>query len=264
MLRPLQELIGFQIAATDGILGHVVGAYFDDDRWSVRYFVVHTGSWLDARDVLISPIVLSATDGKTRTFAARLTKKQVEDSPSINLDRPVSRQQESDISDHYGWPAYWSMGLWESRIPATMMGMYPHASDSRASRKPGDPHLRSSREVIGYHLHATDDTLGHVEDLIIDDHDWAIRYLAVATSNWWFGGHVLISPRWIRAVRWPERLVDLAVTRDLVKHSPTWTPSHPITQDYEDSLSEYYRVHQAEPVDRRPDELAPELRPPRP
>jgi hypothetical protein len=118
--------------------------------------------------------------------------------------------------------------------------------------------------VIGYRLHALDDTLGHVEDLVIDDETWAIRYLAVDTSNWWIGGHVLISPRWIRAVRWPERLVDLAVTRDVIKHSPTWTPSYPITQGYEDRLLDYYRLRQAWSADGRSNEASPEPRRPRP
>lgn len=263
MLRALKELQGFQIEATDGIIGHVVGVYFDDDQWSVRYFVVNTGSWLDVREVLISPTALGSTDGRTRTLAARLSKQQVEDSPSIDLDRPVSRQQESEVNDHYGWPAYWNMGLWESRIPATMAAMQANANEPTPPRNDGDPHLRSSREVIGYHLHAIDDTLGHVEDLIIDDETWTIRYLAVDTSNWWFGGHVLISPRWIRAVRWPERMVDLAVTRDVIKHSPTWKPGYPITQDYEDNLLDYYRLRQAWSVDRRSREAPLEPRPPR-
>ena len=254
MLHTLNKLRGFQIDATDGIIGRIAGVYFDDVQWAVRYLVVNTGSWLDAREVLISPTALGATDGQTRTLAARLTKKQVEGSPSIDLDRPVSRQQEAAVSDHYGWPEYWNMGLWENRIPATMAAMQAHANEPAPPREDSDPHLRSSREVIGYHLHAIDDTLGHVEDVVIDDETWTIRYLAVDTSNWWLGGHVLISPRWIRAVRWLERMVDLAVTRDVIKHSPTWTPSYPITQDYEDKLLDYYHHRQAWSVDRRSNE----------
>lgn len=264
MLRTLKELRGFQIEAKDGIIGHVNGAYFDDDQWSVRYLVVNTGSWLDAREVLISPTALGATDGETRTLAARLTKKQVEDSPSIDLDKPVSRQHEAAVSDHYGWPAYWSMGLWESRIPSMIAATQARTDEPTSSRRDDDPHLRSGREVIGYHLHTTDDTLGHVEDLVIDDETWTIRYLAVDTSNWWLGGHVLISPRWIRAVRWPERLVEIAATRDVIKHSPTWNPTYPITQDYEDKLLDYYRLRQAWSVDRRSNEAPLEPRQPRP
>ena len=267
MLRTLNELRGFQLEATDGTIGRVTGAYFDDHEWSVRYLVVDTGSWLHAREVLISPTSLGVADGRTRTLAARLTRKQVEDSPSVDLDKPVSRQQEGEVVGHYGWPAYWSMGLWESRIPAMMEATREHPDKPAPSRNDGDPHLRSGREVIGYHLHATDDTLGHVEDLIIDDESWTVRYLAVDTSSWWFGGHVLISPRWIRAVRWPERMVDLSVPRDVIKHSPTWNPTYPITQAYEDDLLDYYRLRQAWSVDRRSNEAheAPlEPRQPRP
>ncbi len=245
MVRPLKELHGFQIEATDGILGRVAGAYFDDDRWTVRYLVVKTGSWLDAREVLISPTVLGAANGQTRTLAARLSKKQVEDSPPIDLERPVSRQQEAEVGDHYGWPAYWERGLWESHVPAIMAAMQANGNEPAPPDGDGDPQLRRTREMIGYHLHAIDGTLGHVEDFIIDDETWTVRYLAVVTSSWWFGGHVLISPRWIRAVRWPERVVDLAVTRDVIKHSPAWKPGYPITQDYEDNLVDYYRHRQA-------------------
>ncbi len=253
MLRTLKELEGYQIESTDGVIGHVAGVYFEDDRWTVRYLVVNTGSWLDAREVLISPTTLGETDGETRTIAARLSKQQVVSSPPIDLDKPVSRQQESLITEHYGWPPFWRMGLWESRIPAAMAAVQANATSPESHREDADPHLRSSREVTGYHLHALDDTLGHVEDFVLDDESWTIRYLAVDTSNWWFGGHVLVSPEWIRGVRWPERMVDLAVTRDVIKHSPTWTPGNAITRAYEDSLLSYYRRREAWSIDQRSD-----------
>jgi hypothetical protein len=43
MLLALKELHGYQIEATDGVMGHVVGAYFDDETWIIRYLVVKTG-----------------------------------------------------------------------------------------------------------------------------------------------------------------------------------------------------------------------------
>ena len=47
----------------------------------------------------------------------------------------------------------------------------------------GDAHLRSSAEVTGYHVHATDGSIGHVEDLLIESQTWGIRYLAVDTRT---------------------------------------------------------------------------------
>ena len=60
-----------------------------------------------------------------------------------------------------------------------------------------DPHLRSSRAVTGYHIQATDGDLGHVEDFIVDDHSWTIRYMVLDTTNWWPGKKVLVAPDWI-------------------------------------------------------------------
>ena len=68
-----------------------------------------------------------------------------------------------------------------------------HIADSR--RNDDDPHLRSIEAVTGYHIHASDGEIGHVEDFLIEDADWSIRYLVVDTKNWWPGKKVLISPR---------------------------------------------------------------------
>ena len=62
-----------------------------------------------------------------------------------------------------------------------------------------NPHLRSSRAVTGYHIQATDGDIGHVEDFLVDDHSWAIRYMIVDTTNWWPGKKVLVAPAWIAA-----------------------------------------------------------------
>ena len=69
-------------------------------------------------------------------------------------------------------------------------------------RKSWDPHLRSTRDVSGHHIQAADGEIGHVEDFIIDDETWAIRYLIIDTQNWWPGKKVLVSPQWIERVSW--------------------------------------------------------------
>jgi hypothetical protein len=49
MLRPASDFKGLTIAAVDGDLGSVADLYFDDLRWTVRYLVVDTGTWLPGR-----------------------------------------------------------------------------------------------------------------------------------------------------------------------------------------------------------------------
>ena len=40
--------------------------------------------------------------------------------------------------------------------------------------------------------------------------DWVIRYMEVATRNWWPGKKVLVSPAWIERVAWAIRRFTLA------------------------------------------------------
>lgn len=242
MLRSIDELKGHPVAASDGGIGQVETFYFDDEYWTVRYLVVDTGGWLGGRRVLISPIAIGQPDWLNRRLSVNLTKDQVERSPSFNTDKPVSRQYEVEFYNYFGWPYYWG-GLY-----AWGGGMYPFAlatapSEGRtaiATQERGDPHLRSTDEVIGYHLQATDDELGHVKDFIVEDETWQLRYMVVDTSNWWFGKEVLVPPAWIDRVSWSDQKVYVKLDRETVKGSPQWDPGMQIDRAYEERLYDYY------------------------
>jgi sporulation protein YlmC with PRC-barrel domain len=168
-----------------------------------------------------------------------LTKKQIENSPALDSDKPVSRQFEEAYYDHYGWPLYWSGPY--------MWGSFPIIPRDRETWKPPaqgekawDAHLRSTDNVCGYEIQAIDGELGHVEDFVIDDETWAIRYLVVATRNWWPGKKVLVSPQWIERVSWSESKVFVNLSRDAIKRSPEYTEAALLTRDYEAGLHRHY------------------------
>jgi hypothetical protein len=94
--------------------------------------------------------------------------------------------------------------------------------------------------VNGAHVHATNGDIGHVENLLADDANWDIRYLIVATRNWWFGKHVLLSPYAVVKVGWSDGEVWLNVTRDQVKSSPPWDPMKAIERIEEEQLHRHY------------------------
>ena len=118
MLRSLNEVIGYQIKATDGMIGDVDEFYFDDQMWKIRYLVVNTGSWLSDRLVLVSPVALDKPNWKYRILPVQLTRAQVENSPKVDLDKLVSRQQETKLRNYYQWPVYWG-GLGSPVSPAS-------------------------------------------------------------------------------------------------------------------------------------------------
>lgn len=238
MLRSMSDLEGYAIRATDGTIGHVKDFYFDDERWVVRYLVVDTGSWLSSRKVLISPIAIGHPNWLERILPVSITKEQVRDSPDIDTEKPVSRQHEILYLGYYGYPYYWEgAGLWgEVQYPNMMMPGYagfistPHAVQSEAQKASAeaeaarhqdeDPHLRSCKALMSYHVQATDGGIGHVQSLLVEEETWAIRYLVVNTSNWWLGHQVLVAPRRIHGLRWYDAMVCVDLTRQAVKDAP--------------------------------------------
>jgi hypothetical protein len=185
-----------------------------------------------------------------------LTKKQVEHSPEIDTHQPVSRQHEAAYLGYYGYPYYWGGPyLWGPAFyPAGLSGptnASAQAMADRVRRESADSHLRSSEAVIGYNIEAADGEIGHLNGFIVDDEAWAIRYIEVATRNWWPGKKVLVSPAWIERVTWTESKVCVGLSREAIQKGPEYTESSPITRDYENQLYLHYGrppywLHEAE------------------
>lgn len=246
MLRSLKDLHGYILHAShgdDGDIGKVIDFLLDDERWTIRYLVADTGWLLSGRRVLISPISFRRADWESGRFYVALTKEQVEKSPSIDTEKPVSRRREEEYSRYYGYPFYWgSAGLWAmaaypialaSPAPSETPPETPHSS-------PDEVHLRSAKEVRGYHIQGSDDDIGHVDDFVVDDETWTIRYLIVDTANWWFGKKVLISPEWTDRISWDQQKVHLNLSRSAIEESPEWDPTAAVNREYETRLYDYY------------------------
>lgn len=207
MLRNLLGLLGSSIRATDGEFGTAHDFLFDDRTWRVRYLVVETGGWLTRNRVVLSTAVLGSPDWIEKVLPVLLTKEQVQNSPDVDTEKPVSRQQEVAMSQYYGWPMDWSTE--PIILPA------PQAS-SFAIDVEDDPHLRGAKAVSHYEVWATDGEIGHVGDFIIDDATWEIRYLAVNTGSWFAGQKLLVSTGWVEAVSWNDQRVQLNHARERV------------------------------------------------
>jgi hypothetical protein len=233
-LRSMTEVSGFGIGATDGELGNVRDLYFDDERWTVRYLVADVGPCLARRHVLISPHAIVRIDSNAETVDTQLTRAQVESSPPIETDLPISRRMEREYNRYYSYPPYWTgsstTALWGfGALP--LAGLRPTQTmrerEPPAITEPDEAHLRSGREVIGYGVTASDREIGHVENFLFEDDSWAIRHLVIDTRNWWPGRHVLVSSEHVDRVSWPERSMYLRIAREEVERSPEYDPRRP-------------------------------------
>jgi hypothetical protein len=246
-LQQFEKLRECAILATDGELGHVSDLYFDDQSWTARYLVIDTGGWLSGRLVLIPPHAIGQIDVVRQVVAVNLTRQQVQDSPAAETDRPVSRQDEMNLYDYYGFPYYWTgpyrWGLAPLGYgPGYPVGALPAGYEPRSTaaeevaareREQADPHLRSAADVRGHRIQATDGGLGHIEDFLVEEGSLAIRYLVVDPRSWWPGKHVLVSTEWIDAVSWDAATVDVSLDKEAVRSAPEFDPVAPLERDYE-------------------------------
>ncbi|WP_347986458.1 PRC-barrel domain-containing protein [Methylomonas sp. AM2-LC] len=239
MLYKAKTLKGYQLNSLDGDIGKIEEFYFDDRFWTIRYLVANAGSWLTGRQVLISPYALVAVNREREDIAIHLTQKQIEESPSLSSHKPVSKQFEEDYYQYYGWPLYWDGPY--------MWGYYPRIERDankwqtpEHAEKGWDPHLRSTQAVSGYRVHALDGEIGHIDDFIIDDETWTIRYLVLATHNWWPGENVLISAEWIERISWDESTIYINLYKANIIESPEYSPEILLDRAYEVRLHRHY------------------------
>ena len=223
MLHNINDLFGFRIAAKDGDIGKVKDFYFDDETWTVRYLIVKTGPWF-SREVLISPEAVIDHSWEENIFYVDITKEQVRDSPDIDTDKPVSRQQEAELAKYYPWQSYWGSGFYPSGIwgviestpridPATISAV----DDTELAHE--DKHLRSLKVVTGYHIQAADGDIGHISNFIFDDRTWQIAYLLVDTHNHIGGKKVLVAVRHVQDVEWENSKIAIDLSVDGIKTS---------------------------------------------
>lgn len=247
MKRNIEKLVGFSMKETDGEIGKVEEFYFDDQNWTIRYLIVRTGNWFAQKKVLISPKVLKQPDWENNEFPVSLTKDQIENSPDIDTDKPVSRQNEEALSSYYTWDSYWGddthgagiFGAMPSDLYESDM-VAPPENEEYIPDPNASTHLRSTEEVKGYIIHAKDGEVGKVVDYIIDDTNWKIDYLVVECGSWLSSRKVLLSTQRITGVNWENQTVIVTISTDQVKDSPEYDDSKPLDEQYEKSLADYY------------------------
>jgi sporulation protein YlmC with PRC-barrel domain len=231
MVLIIKQICGDKLGALDGEIGHVKDLYFDDQNWAVRYLVADTGSWMSGRLVLISPYAFGDLYQGGRMLLVNLTRQQIENSPSIESHKPVSRQYEEEYHQYYNWPFYWDG--WEvwgmSGFPILPQKTKPFQGEPAAveNKKPatGDSHLRSANTIVGYHIQAGNETIGRVTDFVMDEKTWVIRHLVVDIRHWMPGKRVLISPKQIQRISWDEWKVFVDLTKEAVLGLPVFDPA---------------------------------------
>jgi hypothetical protein len=204
--------------------------YFGDTNWAIRYVIADTGSWLSGRLVLLAPHAFRRLPSHGKVLLVNLTRKQIENSPSIETHKPVSRQYEEEYYEYYGLPSYWlGDAMWGlSDYPAVAPPTRPtrpfwnEKTNASGTHESVDPHLRSTQALSGYHIQASDGTIGHVSDFLMGDKSWAICRLVVETGHWFSGKEVLISLSKIDRISHEKSKMFVNLTKEAIHEEPEY------------------------------------------
>ena len=155
----------------------------------------------------------------------KLTRKQIENSPSIESHKSVSRQYEEEYYRYYGWPTYWQGdALWGmSGYPIVDLTAKPlpgkSGTASGAHSEGADVHLRSAQAVNGYNVQTSDGILGHVCDFMMDAESWAVGQLVVKTGHRISGNEVLIPTKQVDRISYEKSTVYVTLTPEAIEQS---------------------------------------------
>ena len=228
MILSLNQMYGDKLGASDGVIGHVKDVYFDGKHWGVRYLVVDTGSWISGRQVLISPHSFGNVYQAGKLMLVNLTRKQIEDSPSIDAHKPISRHYEEDYLSYFGWPMYWQgEELWgSSGFPVSSKPTFRQLAGTGGAGDRAhvnfDAHLLSAKALSSYEISAEDQVVGTIADFLMDDQNWAIRHLVMKSGDWIDGKTMLISPLQIERISCAEAKVFLRSSRQDLRNATTY------------------------------------------
>ena len=239
MFNSFRDLRGFRIRAADEPEGSVNDLYFDDEEWCVRYFVADLGFWVFGHQGLIGVRAVGKPDLRQREIPVKLTAEDIRDASRPAVNSPVSEQERrANLAASYDWPPL-LLGASGSYTPAMAERQIRevHRADGGGSGAfTGSSHLRSMKELIGYHVAARDGEIGTVDDFLINPLDWKLRYYVIDTGHWLPGRKVVLATEWTTHVDWPNRRVVVDVTRHQIESSPPPEEVGGLTRSVEERL----------------------------
>jgi len=240
MKRSLKEILGYTIKTKDGENGRVKDFIFDEKQWAVRYLEADFGSLFSSQKLLIPKVFFDSPDWDKKHFPIELKQSDFEKCPKPEDRKPVSRKLEEEIYEFYELNPYWAKAYFGSA--GNFYPPRPINVPSRiSSEEDVDTILRSFKEVEGYHIHAMDGKLGHIEDIIIDDIDWQIIYVIIDTKNWLpWSKKVIIAVDWMESISYVKQEVNINLKTEIIKNAPEFNSVNLIDFKFEKSLFDYY------------------------
>lgn len=230
----------YKIETSDQLSGSIKDFLFDEKQWVVRYIDSDFGKLFNPYKVLIPKIFFKIPDQEQKVFPTTISRNEIEKCPKLEDHLPVSRKYEEELYQHYEIKPYW-MAAYVGTVGAYYPPRPIQVPTNSVSEENIDSILRSFDEVEGYNVKATDGTIGHIDDLIIDYEDWQIIYAVIDTSNWLpWSKKVIIPINQLSEISYEERHVKVQMKKESIKNAPEYDPDKMLDEDFEKGIFDFY------------------------
>lgn len=216
--------------------------YFEDDGWRVRYLVIEIPGWMRERQILIMPNVLDEVDAQGGTIAIKFTKQEARKSPPLDSEKPAGHQHEKQLHQHDDSDPYQAMKGMAALTRFLTPDFDPDAGKAAAKNAKMERPLLSSNELVSsYTLQARDTDIGAVEDFILDDEEWGVRYLVVRTHVWFSDKQVLLPFEWIERISLQTKNIFVNLPSSVIQKAPRYNSAALISNAFERRLRGHYQ-----------------------
>lgn len=246
MLVSSRAIVGSAVDANDERLGKVRDLYFLPADWTVRFVLLETDHWFSGRTVCVPTEVFDQVVWTERNAQVAVDREQIE---RVSQHDVGKAEDDIDLARSGSWSSYWSaddptggtndIGGGASADASSPSAQRTHEQSTSGTRlaSPASVHpltsvdqpasqreLRLLKTLWNFHVETIDGSVGHIDDFLIDDQSWEIRYIVVETRNWMPGRRVLVGREAAESISWPQQRIRLRQTSQAVRESPSYEP----------------------------------------
>lgn len=227
MRRSLKELLGYSIKATDGHHGDINDFLFDGNNWIINYIHADLGTIFKDKKVIIPRMFWKNPSWINQNFEVSLSIKDIENGPLIDEYLPVSKQYEKELLKHFDLQSH-IMRFQSQSVLQTAGNIHLENAFTKSVSEDYENKgsLRSFREVCNYSIRTKDGFKGKLNDLIIDDSNWEVKYIIIDLNGsipW--SRKVLINVNWIERISYPKKSIKINLNSDSLLNSKDFNPN---------------------------------------
>lgn len=178
----MNDLCGIEVKTLDGQGGKVTDFLIDEDEQKVQFLQIDKGGLFDDDPVLIPHKFLGSADEDETTVGVDLEKKDFALCPVPDDFMPVAKLYKQEVAKHQNLATASRRAFFGNIVPVGITT--PAVSGKIVDENEIDSNLRSFNEIQGYHLNTTDGNYGFINDVLVDDQTWKVKYYIIRSSKW--------------------------------------------------------------------------------